>query len=107
MRAWTSADSGATWTRSANAAPALYAPSVPRVYTGWGGFVALGNPGPGGIRVWTTRDGIVWRQSRIDAAGIDVWGKSLAISGSFAVIGGRTVGTGGGGDRAVFWIAQQ
>jgi len=107
VQAWSSADGGATWTRSAHAAPALYAPSFPSPYAGWGGFVAIGNPGPGGIEVWTTPDGAVWQQARIDAAGIDVWGKSLAISGPIAVIGGKTVGTGAGGDRAVFWVGQR
>jgi hypothetical protein len=33
-------------------------------------------------------------------------GRSLAVSGSRAVIRGRTVGTGMGGDRAVFWTGE-
>lgn len=104
MSAWVSADGGATWARTGTAAPALYAPSFPGLYALAGGFIALGNPGPGGIGVWTTRDGIAWQQARIEGAGDDVFGKSLAISGPLGVIGGKTVGTGAGGDRAVFWI---
>jgi hypothetical protein len=57
------------------------------------------------MAVWTSVDGTKWQPATIDATS-EEFGRSLAVSGSRAVIGGRTVGTGMGGDRAVFWIGE-
>ncbi len=104
LAAWTSSDGGTTWRRAATgaAAPHLYPPSIPEVYPLSGGFISFGNPGQGGVAIWSSPDGTTWRHDAIDATNED-WVDSLAVSGSHAVLGGRTVGTGMGGDRAEFW----
>lgn len=109
LASWLSTDGGASWRQTGSTlhgtAPDLYPPSIPDLYALSGGFIALGNPGAGGIAVWNSADGTTWQQATIDAAS-DVWGRSLAVSGSRAIIGGRTVGTGMGGDRAMFWTGE-
>jgi hypothetical protein len=109
LASWLSTDGGVSWRQTGSTlhgtAPALYPPSIPGLYALSGGFIAFGNPGPGGVAVWSSGDGTTWRRATIDAPS-ETWGGSLAVSGSRAVIGGRTVGTGMGGDRAVFWTGE-
>ena len=103
LAVWASSDGGTTWKRvaSGNAAPALYPPSVPKLYALTAGFIALSNLGPGGVSVWNSPDTATWRQDAIDATAHD-GAFALAISRSRAVIVGSTTG-GMGGDRVEFW----
>ncbi|HEY5276570.1 MAG TPA: hypothetical protein VIK38_08565 [Coriobacteriia bacterium] len=102
---WLSADGGASWTQTGSAlhgtAPDLY-PSIPDLYAMSGGFIVVGDNAQGNLAVWTSVDGTKWQPATIDATS-EEFGRSLAVSGSRAIIGGKTVGTGMGGDRAVFW----
>jgi len=70
-----------------------------------GGFIGVGPNAQGNLAVWTSVDGTKWQLATIDATS-EEFGRSLAVSGSRAIIGGRTVGTGMGGDRAVFWTGE-
>jgi hypothetical protein len=103
---WLSTDGGATWTQTGSAlhgtAPDLYPSSSPDLYPLSGGFIGVGPNAQGNLAVWTSVDGTRWQPATIDATA-EEFGRSLAVSGSRAIIGGRTVGTGMGGDRAVFW----
>jgi hypothetical protein len=108
LAAWLSTDGGATWARTGSAslrtAPDLR-PSIPDLYALSGGFIVVGDNVQGHMAVWTSLDGTQWQPATIDASS-EEFGRSLAVSGSRAVIGGRTVGTGMGGDRAVFWTGE-
>lgn len=66
-----------------------------------GGFVVVGDNLQGNLAVWTSLDGTKWQPATIEATSEEL-GRSLAVAGSRAIGGGRTVGTGMGGDRAVF-----
>ncbi len=107
LAAWLSADGGATWARTGSAsvrtAPDIRGSSIPGLYAMSGGFIVVGDDGQGNMAVWTSVDGTKWRAATIEATN-EEFGRSLAVSGSRAIIGGKTVGTGMGGDRAVFWI---
>jgi len=70
-----------------------------------GGFIVVGDNAQGNVAVWTSVDGTKWQPATIDATSEES-GRSLAVSGSRAVIRGRTVGTGMGGARAVFWTGE-
>lgn len=103
---WLSTDGGTTWARtgtsSPRTAPDLY-PTLPDLYAMSVGFIVVGvNAKGSNMAVWTSVDGTQWQPATIDATS-EEFGRSLAVSGSRAIIGGKTVGTGMGGDRAVFW----
>ncbi len=105
--AWLSTDGGVTWTQtgtpSQGSAPDLSPSSFPRLYALSGGFAALGSGGQGRFfAVWTSVDGTTWQQASPKNEP-EVWGDALAVSGGQAVIAGRNVGTGMGGDRSIFW----
>jgi hypothetical protein len=106
LASWLSTDGGASWTQTGSAlhgtAPDLYPSSIPDLYAMSGGFISVGPNAQGNLAVWTSVDGTKWQPATIDATS-EEFGRSLAVSGSRAIIGGRTVGTGMGGDRAVFW----
>jgi hypothetical protein len=103
---WLSTDGGESWTQTGSAlhgtAPDLYPASIPDLYAMSGGFIVVGANAQGNLAVWTSVDGTKWQPVTIDATS-EEFGRSLAVSGSRAIIGGHTVGTGMGGDRAVFW----
>jgi hypothetical protein len=105
---WLSTDGGASWTQTGSAlhgtAPDLR-PSIPDLYAMSGGFIVVGDNAQGNLAVWTSVDGTKWQPVTIDGTS-EEFGRSLAVSGSRAIIGGRTVGTGMGGDRAVFWTGE-
>jgi hypothetical protein len=107
--AWLSSDGGATWTQTGSTlqgtAPDLYPSSSPDLSALSGGFIGVGPNAQGNLAVWTSVDGTKWQPATIDATS-EEFGLSLAVSGSRAIIGGRTVGTGMGGDRAVFWTGE-
>ena len=109
LASWLSADGGATWARTGSAlhgtAPDLYPASIPDLYAMSGGFIVVGANAQGNMAVWTSLDGTKWQPVTIEATSEEL-GRSLAVSGSRAIIGGRTVGTGMGGDRAVFWTGE-
>jgi hypothetical protein len=106
---WLSADGGASWMQTGSAlhgtAPDLYVSSSPDLYAMSGGFIGVGPNAQGNLAVWTSLDGTKWQPATIEATG-EEFGRSLAVSGSRAIIGGKTVGTGMGGDRAVFWTGE-
>jgi hypothetical protein len=105
LASWLSADGGATWARTGSASPRTapdLRPPFLGLYAMSGGFIVVGGNAQGNMAVWTSVDGTKWQSATIDATS-DEFGRSLAVSGSRAIIGGRTVGTGMGGDRAVFW----
>jgi hypothetical protein len=108
LASWLSADGGATWARTGSAslrtAPDLR-PSIPDLYAMSGGFIVVGDNAQGNLAVWTSADGTQWQPATIDATS-EEFGRSLAVSGSRAIIGGKTVGTGMGGDRAVIWTGE-
>jgi hypothetical protein len=109
LASWLSTDGGASWTQTGSAlhgtAPDLYPSSSPGLYALSGGFIGVGPNAQGNLAVWTSVDGTKWQLATIDATS-EEFGRSLAVSGSRAIIGGRTVGTGMGGDRAVFWTGE-
>jgi hypothetical protein len=106
LASWLSTDGGASWMQTGSAlhgtAPDLYPSSSPDLYALSGGFIGVGPNAQGNMAVWTSVDGAKWQPATIDATS-EEFGLSLAVSGSRAIIGGKTVGTGMGGDRAVFW----
>ena len=106
---WLSTDGGASWTQTGSAlndtAPDLYPASIPDLYVMSGGFIVVGANAQGNLAVWTSVDGTKWQPVTIDATS-EEFGRSLAVSGLRAIIGGHTVGTGMGGDRIVFWAGE-
>jgi hypothetical protein len=109
LASWLSTDGGASWRQTGSTlhgtAPDLYPSSIPDLYAMSGGFIGVGPNAQGNLAVWTSADGTKWQPATIDATS-EEFGRSLAVSGSRAIIGGRTVGTGMGGDRAVFWTGE-
>ncbi len=104
--AWVSTDGGASWIR-AGMVPGLEADAGVAALPDR--FVAMGSAGSV-VAVWSSIDGSRWDRDRVvgsdpDWGTTDDWVDGLAIDGSRAVIAGRTVGTGMGGDRPVFWTA--